>query len=150
MAIYAKTTTAGSQFAGVGFLDARDTNSASVKFATSKQEALDAYKDFLSQKNLSGENVDEKVVSTKLSGVVLRVGPEPLANAQTVYKLLIKGDARVFSVSHNLSDVLPDVKEGDSVSITFDEPAIPHVRVRSVTTFDDITLAEQMKAPAKQ
>jgi hypothetical protein len=150
MAIYAKTTTAGSQFAGVGFLDARDTNSASVKFATSKQEALDAYKDFLSQKNLSDENVDEKVVSIKLSGVVLRVGPELLANAQTVYKVLIKGDARVFSVSHNLSDVLPDVKEGDSISITFDEPLSPHVRVRSVTTFDDTTLADQMKAPAKQ
>jgi hypothetical protein len=148
MAIYAKAAASGSQFAGVGFLDARDTNSAAVKFGTSKQEALDAYKDFLSLKDRTGGNVDEKVTSQTLPGVVLRVGHDVLANNQTVYTIVLKSDSRVFSVSHNLNDLLPVVHEGDSVSITFDEPITPRSRLRTATDFSDTTMDDQMKAPA--
>ena len=96
----------------------------------------------------TGGNVDEKVTSQTLPGVVLRVGHDVLANNQTVYTIVLKSDSRVFSVSHNLNDLLPVVHEGDSVSITFDEPITPRSRLRTATDFSDTTMDDQMKAPA--
>jgi hypothetical protein len=152
MAIYKKEVQVGTEtrtvFAGIGFLDARDTNSADVQFGLSKEEALNAYKDWLSHPH-SGQQVAEQVLPKKLSGVVLRIGHDVLTNNQSTYTIVLKGDARIFNVSHNLNPLLSVAHEGDEVSIGFDEPAKPSGNVRQATAFSDATLDGQMKGAGK-
>jgi hypothetical protein len=153
MAIYSKEVQGPggdtyTVFAGIGFIEARDTNSADVQFGLSKEEALDKYKDWLSHRS-NTEKVAEEVAPQTLSGTILRIAHEVLTNNQTSYTIVFKGDTRVFDVSHNLSPLLPVVRDGDSISITFEQPVKPtEDNRRRVTEFSDITLADQMRESA--
>jgi hypothetical protein len=150
MAIYSKEVTDQNQtvFAGIGFLDARDSNTADVKFGSSKEEALNAYYDYLSTRSETGGKIAETVSTRSLTGTVLRVGHDVLTNNQSVYTIVLKGDARVFNVSRSVNALLPVVREGDSVSIAFDEAVMPDGNVRQVSFLTDTTLDQQMKAAA--
>lgn len=151
MAIYAKEVDLKdgqkqTVYAGVGFLDARNSNTGEVKFGSTKREALEAYYDYLSTRSVNGEQVDESVTTKTLNGVVLRVGPAAMVNNQSSYTLVLNGDARVFIASHSINAILPVIKEGDSVVLTFDESAKPNGNRRQVKTIVDTTLDELMKS----
>jgi hypothetical protein len=150
MAIYSKEVTDQHQtvFAGIGFLDARDSNTADVKFGSSKEEALNAYYDYLSTRFETGGKVAETVSTRFLTGTVLRIGHDVLTNNQSVYTVVLIGDSRIFNVSRSVNALLPVVREGDSVSITFDESVKPDGNVRQVSVLTDATLDKQMKAVA--
>jgi hypothetical protein len=153
MAIYAKEVSSGggtrTEFAGIGFLEAKETNSANVVFATSLQDALAAYKVHLSEKNRAAHRVDETVKSVRLTGTVARVGRDTTSSNQVVYTIVVRGDGRAFQVPRVLSFALPVVKEGDTIAITFDEPSTPDDVTRSVTAFEDTTLEAEMKWTSK-
>lgn len=150
MAIYAKEVSVSggtrTEFAGIGFLEASDTNPSDVSFATNLQDALAAYKVHLAAKNRNAHRVDEKVTTQSVTGAVLRIGHDTTGNNQVFYTIVMAGNPRVFQIPLALSPLLPDVEKGDIVSLTFGEPSSPDDSTRSVTGFDDQTLAAQMKA----
>lgn len=144
MAIYSNNNI----FAGVGFLDATSSNIADVRYGQSRDQALEQYYQYLSTRGARGGEVSEQVVKQTITAVIYRIGQETLSDNQVVYTIIFKGEPRVFSVARGVSELLPGVREGDTVTLTFDEPAKPMSVKRSVTGFADKTLERAMEAQA--
>src|SRR5713101_3406076 len=110
----------GSIFQDVGILAARNLNGGNVQFEPSLSRALDDYKLWLAQNNISNSCGVTPTGGTQqaVTGKVLRISSVQL-NGNTIYYIQISGQNVIFTANLNLSPKLPLVQPGDTVTITY-------------------------------
>ncbi|MFL9838874.1 hypothetical protein ABS768_15300 [Flavobacterium sp. ST-75] len=98
-------------------------------------EALMAYKNVY---NMSGNriNPDAEDTRTNLTTVISRIQSD-IKNGNSFYYFTVDGSSKIFIGSSQLSNELPVTKEGDSITISFDNDVED---VINVSTFDNLKL----------
>ncbi|WIG60202.1 MAG: hypothetical protein OJF49_002950 [Ktedonobacterales bacterium] len=131
----------GQSFQAVGMVDARHLNGADVIMQPNKTAALAAYAQWLADHNVAAPGVTPTGNSVTLTGKVARVNAAT-QNGTTVYYLYLEGQTRIFTAGIALSQELPLVQPGDTVTVTFLDTG---QSVVTLTAFDDQTI--QVAAP---
>lgn len=98
-------------------------------------EALMAYKNVY---NMSGNriNPDAEDTRTNLTTIISRIQSD-IKNGNSFYYFTVDGSPKIFIGSSQLSNELPVTKEGDSITISFDNDVED---VINVSTFDNLKL----------
>ncbi|QEE48299.1 hypothetical protein FUA48_01515 [Flavobacterium alkalisoli] len=106
-----------------------------VGVGNTMSEALMAYKNVY---NMSGNRINPDAVDTRtnLSTTVTRIQSD-IKNGNSFYYFTVNGSPKIFIASSQLSNELPVTKEGDSISISFDNDVED---VINVSTFDNLKL----------
>ncbi|WP_417352989.1 hypothetical protein [Flavobacterium alkalisoli] len=106
-----------------------------VGVGNTMSEALMAYKNVY---NMSGNRINPDAVDTRtnLSTTVTRIQSD-IKNGNSFYYFTVNGSPKIFIGSSQLSNELPVTKEGDSISISFDNDVED---VINVSTFDNLKL----------
>ena len=110
---------------------------------------LEKYYDYLDGVNTARVDADETTVKQTVTGKILRIGQETLIATSVIqYTILMVGDPRVFTLPRSVSPLLVTAHDGDTVTITFEEPKNPSNNKRGVVAFEDVTVNDQMKSTA--
>ena len=118
VAIYVQQTDSGDIFQSVGMVDARNLNGANVQFETTLSQTLNDYQQWLTQQNAGGSNVPGSATTQTVTGKVLRISSVTQGNNVTYY-LQIAGQPVLFKADLSLSQKLPLVQPGDTVTGTY-------------------------------
>jgi hypothetical protein len=118
VAIYVQQTDSGDIFQSVGMVDARNLNGANVQFETTLSQSLNDYQQWLTQQNVAGSNVPGTATTQTVTGKVLRISPVT-QGANVTYYLQIAGQPVLFKADLSLSQKLPLVQPGDTVTGTY-------------------------------
>ncbi|HEY4388875.1 MAG TPA: hypothetical protein VGN34_30870, partial [Ktedonobacteraceae bacterium] len=118
VAIYVQQTDSGDIFQAVGMVDARNLNGANVQFETSLSQTLNDYQQWLTQQNTGGGNVPGSGTTQTVTGKVLRISSVTQGTNVTYY-LQIAGQSILFKADLSLSQKLPLVQPGDTVTGTY-------------------------------
>lgn len=127
----------GSSFAAIGMLEARHLNGANVVFAEDKRTALADYANALAAGDGNTQDVSRVgQCSKKITGTIARMGSQML-NQQTVYIMTIHGSPLRFTATAKTSELLPLMREGDIVNLTYLDTKEP---TEAVISIDDESL----------
>ncbi len=131
----------GGIFQDVGILAARNLNGGNVQFEPSLSRALDDYKLWLAQNNISNSCGVTPTGGTQqaVTGKVLRISSVQL-NGNTIYYIQISGQNVIFTANLNLSPKLPLVQPGDAVTITYFNASVQAGQPVDLKTFDDLSI----------
>jgi len=131
----------GGIFQDVGVLAARNLNGGNVQFEPSLSRALDDYKLWLAQNNISNSCGVTPTGGTQqaVTGKVLRISSVQL-NGNTIYYIQISGQNVIFTANLNLSPKLPLVQPGDAVTITYFNASVQAGQPVDLKTFDDLSI----------
>ncbi len=131
----------GGIFQDVGVLAARNLNGGNVQFEPSLSRALDDYKLWLAQNNISNSCGVTPTGGTQqaVTGKVLRISSVQL-NGNTIYYIQISGQNVIFTANLNLSPKLPLVQPGDTVTITYFNASVQAGQPVDLKTFDDLSI----------
>jgi len=131
----------GGIFQDVGVLAARNLNGGNVQFEPSLSRALDDYKLWLAQNNISNNCGATPTGGTQqaVTGKVLRISSVQL-NGNTIYYIQISGQNVIFTANLNLSPKLPLVQPGDAVTITYFNASVQAGQPVDLKTFDDLSI----------
>ncbi len=131
----------GGIFQDVGILAARNLNGGNVQFEPSLSRALDDYKLWLAQNNISNSCGVTPTGGTQqaVTGKVLRISSVQL-NGNTIYYIQISGQNVIFTANLNLSPKLPLVQPGDTVTITYFNASVQAGQPVDLKTFDDLSI----------
>ncbi len=131
----------GGIFQDVGVLAARNLNGGNVQFEPSLSRALDDYKLWLAQNNISNNCGVTPTGGTQqaVTGKVLRISSVQL-NGNTIYYIQISGQNVIFTANLNLSPKLPLVQPGDTVTITYFNASVQAGQPVDLKTFDDLSI----------
>jgi len=131
----------GGIFQDVGVLAARNLNGGNVQFEPSLSRALDDYKLWLAQNNISNNCGATPTGGTQqaVTGKVLRISSVQL-NGNTIYYIQISGQNVIFTANLNLSPKLPLVQPGDTVTITYFNASVQAGQPVDLKTFDDLSI----------
>ncbi len=131
----------GGIFQDVGILAARNLNGGNVQFEPSLSRALDDYKLWLAQNNISNNCGATPTGGTQqaVTGKVLRISSVQL-NGNTIYYIQISGQNVIFTANLNLSPKLPLVQPGDTVTITYFNASVQAGQPVDLKTFDDLSI----------
>lgn len=153
--IFTQSTGQGDSFQAIGLVAASSLNGSDVQFASSLNQGLAQYQQWLASHNQSSASSPGGApTSVTFTGKVVRVAPVPQSNT-TEYYLWIEGQSRIFEAPLSLSSLLPLVQPGDIVSGTY----VPPVAATStapivLSTFTDTSIqlatptASQSPTPA--
>jgi hypothetical protein len=137
IAIFVQTTDSGAIFQAVGMVDARNLNGSNVQFETTLPTALQDYQQWLLQQANNGPGGTPTSGTTKtVTGKVLRVSAVQ-QGSNTVYYLQIEGQNLIFRANLTLSNKLPLVQPGDTITGTYLNTGGSTVDFQS---FDDLTI----------
>src|SRR6266851_821962 len=131
----------GNIFQDVGILAARNLNGGNVQFEPSLSRALDDYKLWLAQNNISNNCGATPTGGTQqaVTGKVLRISSVQL-NGNTIYYIQISGQNVIFTANLSLSPKLPLVQPGDTVTITYFNASVQAGQPVDLKTFDDLSI----------
>jgi len=131
----------GGIFQDVGVLAARNLNGGNVQFEPSLSRALDDYKLWLAQNNISNNCGATPTGGTQqaVTGKVLRISSVQL-NGNTIYYIQISGQNVIFTANLSLSPKLPLVQPGDTVTITYFNASVQAGQPVDLKTFDDLSI----------
>jgi hypothetical protein len=137
VAIFVQTTSSGDVFQAVGIVDAYSLNGSNVQFETTLPAALQDYQQWLLQQSNSPGNTPTNGKTQTVSGKVLRVSSVQQSSSVTYY-LQIEGQSLIFRANLTLSNKLPLVQPGDTVTGTYLSTSSTTVDFQ---TFDDLAIS---------
>ncbi|KKR17949.1 MAG: hypothetical protein UU65_C0004G0003 [candidate division CPR2 bacterium GW2011_GWC1_41_48] len=128
----------------VAIVYANDTRQVAV--GETKQEALENYKDLLSEIKATGIVPTDAKDTKKIAGKIIRI-TDATINGSTRFYLLIDSDqTKLFEVSSRNTEILGS-QVGDRVQITYDDTSEDRVAVKS---FDDLELNLTKSQPQRE
>lgn len=136
VATFVQKTDSGAIFQAVGIVDARNLNGSNVQFETTLPAALQDYQSWLLQQGNNPNGTPTSGGTKNVTGTVLRIAPVQ-QGSNTIYYLQISGQNLIFRANLSLSDKLPLVQPGDTVTGTYLNTGNKTVDFQS---FDDLTI----------
>ncbi len=111
----------GGIYQDVGMLDAQKLNGGNVQFESTLPAALNDYKTWLAQNNITntcGASSPTGGTTQTVTGKVLRISSVQ-QGANTIYYIQVAGQHVIFTANLTLSPKLPLVQAGDTVTVTY-------------------------------
>lgn len=146
VATFVKDNSYGQTLQAIGIVDARHLTGTNVIMASTKNDALAQYAQWLADHNAGGGTTSATGSETAISGKVARISATT-ERGTTVYYILLVGQERIFKAGLDLSAELPLVQPGDDISGTFLDTGLSVVTLSSFTD-QDIHLSGAPPTPA--
>lgn len=138
--VYYHGTDYGDQYAAVGFAPADNVSAGAVTEATNLSDALQNYQTYLATRGSQNQQVTSNSQTKTFTAKVARI-TSTTSSGNTTYYLLFQGVNHEFFASTTIYPLLPFVREGDTVNVTYNETGQYQVSVLSLddTSLDAIT-----------
>ncbi len=136
VAIFVQPASIGSTFEAVGFLDARDVQSANVQMESTRDAGLADYSQWLTSQGNAAGGPSPNGTPKQVQGIVKRIAPVTQGST-TVYYIWIVGQSHIFTADLSLSPKLPLVQPGDTVIGTYLDTG---ETIEPLQSFDDTSI----------
>jgi hypothetical protein len=136
VAIFVQQTDSGDIFQAVGIVDAKNLNGSNVQFESTLSAALQDYQQWLLQQSNSSGSTPTSGNTKTVTGKVLRISAVQ-QGANTIYYMQIEGQNLIFQANLSLSDKLPLVQPGDTITGTYLDTGSQTVTFQK---FDDLSI----------
>lgn len=134
--VYYRGTDYGDQYAGVGLMPATNVTAGAVTESTDLTDALQQYQTYLTsvptQNQQATSNSNHKTFTAKIARITSTTN-----NGNTTYDVLFQGVNHEFFADSAIYPLLPFVREGDTVTVTYNETGQYQVPILSI---DDASL----------